>query len=51
MGGCLKINYLKIMQKKIKFNKCVYLSYKPHSQGIGEIVHKAIKIDLILKKL
>ena len=36
-------------KKKIKFIHG--LPYKPHSQGICEIVHKIIKVGLIFKKL
>ena len=35
-------------------NKIQYvhgLPYKPHSQGVCEIVHKTIKVGLIVKKL
>ena len=36
-------------EKKIKFIHG--LPYKPHSQGVCEVVHKTIKVGLILKKL
>ena len=36
-------------EKKIKFIHG--LPYKPHSQGVCEIVHKTIKVGLILRKL